>query len=90
MKRLIVAAGLTALLAGSAYAQASQGNSYDMQDPREKDPLVMYEKERARDRERADQDYQKTLKRTRQDVKAQPMDPWANMRGSDNGSTVKR
>jgi hypothetical protein len=75
MKRLIIAAGLTAFVMTLAHAQQQA------EDPRDKDPLVMYEKERAKDRERADQEYQKTLKRTRQDVKAQPLDPWANMRG---------
>lgn len=82
MKRLIFAAAvMTGFLNGLAYAQ----------DKEEKDPMVLYEEQRKREREQADAQYQRTLKRTNQGLTAQPAnDPWANMRGPAEQPTKKR
>ena len=75
MKRLIAATLMLAFLTGPVFAQAS----------RDDDPIIMQDKQRAKDAEDVDKQYKKTLDKTRRATEATSRtDPWSNMRGTDD------
>lgn len=76
MARIIVAIALTAVLAavaGPVFAQQKQDES----------PLAVEAREKKKNAEAVDQQYQATLKRTQKDDAPVRIDPWQNMRGTD-------
>ena len=82
MKRLIAATLLLAVstsLAGVAFAQHSHGNS----------PIAVEETEKKKDAEAIDKQYKSALDRTKEATSASRLDPWSNMRGTDD-SKAKR
>ncbi len=82
MKRLIAATVLLAVstsLVGVAFAQASK----------EDDPIIVEEKLKQKDADAIDKQYKSTLTRTRETTSAGRLDPWSNMRGTDD-SKAKR
>jgi hypothetical protein len=75
-KLLLVTATLTAV-AGPAFAQAK----------RDADPLEIIDREKKRQAEDNDRQYQRMMERTRQsgDTVSTRSDPWANMRAPSDG-----
>ena len=69
MKRLLFGAVALAVLAAPASAQK-----------RDDDPLMILEREKKQQAEQLDQQYKRTLDRTRKENEAARSDPWANMR----------
>jgi Ni/Co efflux regulator RcnB len=69
MKKLVFGAVALAVLAAPAFAQ----NKDD-------DPLMVLEREKKQQAERLDQQYKRTLDRTRKENETARSDPWANMR----------
>jgi hypothetical protein len=69
MKRLLLGAVALAVLAASASAQK-----------RDDDPMMILEREKKQQAEQLDQQYKRTLDRTRKENEAARNDPWANMR----------
>jgi Ni/Co efflux regulator RcnB len=81
MKRLLAAAAMTAVLAGPAAAQMSQGN--------QKTPLqLQYEKER-QEQIVNEQAYNEHMKRSKSQGAASKTDPWAGVRPA-NDTNAKR
>jgi hypothetical protein len=78
MKRLIATIAALAALTGPLYAQASK---------RQHAPtaLQLDEQQKKKDAEKAEKEYQATMKKTRgQEGAATVVDPWQNLRGADN------
>ena len=69
MKRLLFGAVALAVLAAPAFAQK-----------KDDDPLMVLEREKKQQAEQLDQQYKRTLDRTRKENEAARNDPWANMR----------
>jgi hypothetical protein len=84
MRTSLIAAGtlgfLAACLAGPAH---SQSKSKDLT------PLQQEEVQKKKDAEAIDAQYKKTLKRTEGNTTEVRVDPWSNMRGTDDPK-VKR
>jgi Ni/Co efflux regulator RcnB len=81
MKRLLAAAAMTAVLAGPAAAQMSQGQ--------QKTPLqLLYEKER-QDQIANEHAYNEHMKRSKSQGTAPKTDPWAGVRPA-NDTNAKR
>jgi hypothetical protein len=77
MARIIVAMMLVAVTAGTAgqaFAQKKQDDS----------PLAVEAREKKKAAEAIDQQYKATLKRTEKTDAPVRVDPWQNMRGTDN------
>jgi len=74
MRKLVVSAVALGFLTSPAFAQK-----------RDDDPLVIMEKEKKAQAEAIDKQYKRTIEQTRQEVDAPRNDPWANMRGSNDG-----
>lgn len=73
MKKLLLSAVALAILAAPAYAQKGGG--------KDNEPLMLLDREKKEQAERADQEYQRMINRTRRDGEtAARNDPWANMR----------
>ena len=79
VRSLIASAILAGGLAGPAFAQ---------QKP-EKSPYQIEEEEKKKAAEKVDQQYRSTLDRTRKDASEVRVDPWSNMRGTDNSKTKR-
>ncbi len=78
MKRVIAATlGLAVLTAYSAALA---------QESREDDPIIVEQKEKAKEREALDKRYKATLEQTRKDGPVERVDPWANMRGTPSAA----
>lgn len=80
MARIIVAIALMAVLAGMAgpvFAQKKQSES----------PLAVEAREKKKEAVAIDQQYQATLKRTQKEDAPVRIDPWQNMRGTDDSKT---
>lgn len=77
MKKLIVAT------VGVAFLIAASGMAFAQQD-QDDDPIVAEQKQKKKDAEEVDKRYKSTLEKTRSGTPAAPLDPWSNMRGSDN------
>ena len=69
MKRLLFGAVTLAVLAAPAFAQK-----------KDDDPLMVLEREKKQQAEQLDQQYKRTLDRTRKENETARSDPWANMR----------
>lgn len=69
MKRLLFGAVALAVLAAPAFAQK-----------KDDDPLMVLEREKKQQAEQLDQQYKRTLDRTRKENETARSDPWANMR----------
>jgi Ni/Co efflux regulator RcnB len=69
MKRLLFGAVALAVLAAPAFAQK-----------KDDDPLMILEREKKQQAEQLDQQYKRTLDRTRKENETARSDPWANMR----------
>jgi Ni/Co efflux regulator RcnB len=69
MKRLLFGAVALAVLAAPAFAQK-----------KDDDPMMILEREKKQQAEQLDQQYKRTLDRTRKENEAARNDPWANMR----------
>jgi Ni/Co efflux regulator RcnB len=69
MKRLLLGAVALAVLAAPAFAQK-----------KDDDPLMVLEREKKQQAEQLDQQYKRTLDRTRKENETARSDPWANMR----------
>lgn len=81
IKRLSIGAILLAMLAGPAFAQQpSMAN---------KDPMVLDQEQKLKDREEVDKRYKSTLEKTRQDTPVVRNDPWSNMRGANDSKTKR-
>ncbi|HZP71316.1 MAG TPA: hypothetical protein VFB29_15355 [Pseudolabrys sp.] len=76
MKRLILGATALAILAAPAFAQK-----------KDDEPLAILEREKKQQAEQVDQQYQRTINRTRRetDSASARTDPWANMRSPTDG-----
>ena len=76
MKKLIFGAVALTILAAPAFAQK-----------KDDDPLVILEREKKQQAEQVDQQYKRTIERTRKDgdTAAARTDPWANMRAPNDG-----
>ena len=81
MKRLSLGTILLAMLAGPAFAQQPSMAS--------KDPMVLDQEQKVKDREEVDKRYKSTLEKTRQETTTTRADPWSNMRGA-NETKAKR
>jgi hypothetical protein len=81
MRSLIVGAAtagfLTGCLAGPAYAQKQP----------DKTPMQMDNEIKQKDAEAVDRQYKSTLQKTNRDVVETRVDPWQNMRGTDDPKT---
>ena len=69
MKRLLLGAVALVVLAAPAFAQK-----------KDDDPLMVLEREKKQQAEQLDQQYKRTLDRTRKENETARSDPWANMR----------
>ncbi|HSL80766.1 MAG TPA: hypothetical protein VK877_14025 [Pseudolabrys sp.] len=69
MKRLLFGAVALAVLAEPAFAQKKAD-----------DPMMVLEREKKQQAEQLDQQYKRTLDRTRRENETARSDPWANMR----------
>jgi Ni/Co efflux regulator RcnB len=75
MKKLLFGAVALAVLAAPAFAQK-----------KDDEPLVILDREKKQQAEQLDQQYKRTMDRTRKDNEtASRSDPWANMRAPNNG-----
>jgi hypothetical protein len=74
MRKLVVSAIALGFLISPAFAQK-----------RDDDPLVIIEREKKQQAEAVDKQYKRTLDQTRKEVDAPRNDPWAHMRGSNDG-----
>jgi len=76
MKKLVVCAIVSGLLCGPVLAQQSRSD----------DPLIIKERDKQQQAEALDKQYKRTLDQTRRESEAPTRnDPWANMRGSNDG-----
>jgi Ni/Co efflux regulator RcnB len=77
MKKLLLAVATLAAVAGPAFAQAK----------RDADPLEIIDREKKRQAEDNDRQYQRMMERTRKtgDTASTRSDPWANMRAPSDG-----
>jgi hypothetical protein len=77
MKKLFLGAVALAVLAAPAFAQ-KKGDD---------EPLAILEREKKQQAEQVDQQYKRTMDRTRKDADtaAARSDPWANMRAPNDG-----
>ncbi|HET8974770.1 MAG TPA: hypothetical protein VFN63_15945 [Pseudolabrys sp.] len=69
MKKLVFGAVALAVLAAPAFAQKKND-----------DPLMILERDKKQQAEQLDQQYKRTLDRTRKENETARSDPWANMR----------
>lgn len=69
MKKLVFGAVALAVLAAPAFAQK-----------KDDDPLMILERDKKQQAEQLDQQYKRTLDRTRKENETARSDPWANMR----------
>jgi len=83
MKRVIAAT------VGLAFLTALCGAAFAQQDQDKDDPLVIEQKEKKKTAEEVDKRYKATLDRTRSNTPAAAVDPWSNMRGSDDSKTKR-
>jgi hypothetical protein len=74
MRKLVVSAIVLGFLTSPTFAQK-----------RDDDPLVIMEREKKQQEEAVDKQYKRTIDQTRKEVDAPRNDPWANMRGSNDG-----
>lgn len=76
MKMLLFGAVALAVLAAPAFAQK-----------KDDEPLMILEREKKKQAEQLDQQYKRTMDRTRRDgdTASARTDPWANMRGPTEG-----
>ena len=74
MKKLVVSAVLLGILSGPAFAQK-----------KENEPLEVQDRDKKQQQDALDQQYKRTLDRTRKEGEPVRADPWANMRGSGDG-----
>jgi hypothetical protein len=75
MKKLVFGAVTLAVLAAPAFAQK-----------KDDEPLQILEREKKQQAEQVDQQYRRTMERTRKDGDtAARNDPWANMRAPNDG-----
>ena len=81
MKRLGIGAILLAMLAGPALAQQPSMDS--------KDPAILDQEQKVKDREEVDKRYKSTLEKTRQNTPTVRSDPWSNIRGADDSKTKR-
>lgn len=74
MRKLFGSAIVLAILSGPAVAQKNDS-----------EPLAILEKEKKQQHEAVDQQYKRTLDRTRKEADSNRADPWSNMRApADN------
>ena len=76
MRTLPAAAAALAILAGPAYAQITTGP--------EKDPMQLKYELEEKARQKADKEYEETMRRTRSSAPAQTVDPWRGVRTPDS------
>ena len=69
MNRLLLGAVVLAVVAAPAFAQK-----------KDDEPLAILEREKKQQAEQLDQQYKRTLDRTRKESETARSDPWANMR----------
>jgi hypothetical protein len=69
MKRLFLGALALTILAGPAFAQM-----------KDSDPIMIQERDKQQQAERLDQQYKRTIDRTRKTGETARTDPWSNMR----------
>jgi Ni/Co efflux regulator RcnB len=69
MKKLVLGALALTMLTAPAVAQT-----------KDSDPIMILEREKKQQAEQLDQQYKRTLDRTRKENEAARNDPWANMR----------
>ena len=69
MKKLVLGAVALTILTAPAFAQM-----------KDSDPIMVQEREKKQEAERLDQQYKRTLDRTRKENETARSDPWANMR----------
>ena len=76
MKKLLFGAVALAVLAAPAFAQQ-----------KDDEPLASLDREKKKQAEQLDQQYKRTMERTRKegDTASARTDPWANMRGPTEG-----
>jgi hypothetical protein len=76
MKKLLASAVILAILSSPAFAQLGK---------KEEDPLVAEEKEKQKQAEALDKQYQRMMQRSRKDTETPKTDPWSNMRTPNDG-----
>jgi hypothetical protein len=78
MKKLLFGAIALVVLAAPAFAQKGSKDS---------EPLMILEREKQKQAEQVDQQYQRAMERSRKggDTAAARSDPWANMRAPNDG-----
>ena len=82
MKAIIVSAVIAGALAGPAFAQGKRGA------PPPDTPAARQERQKQRDADTVDRQYQSTVKKTQADTTGvQVNDPWQNMRGAAETKT---
>jgi hypothetical protein len=74
MRKLVVSAIALGFLTSPAFAQKQDD-----------EPLVIMEREKKQQAEALDKQYKRTIEKTRKEVDAPRNDPWANMRGANDG-----
>jgi hypothetical protein len=76
MRKLVVGTVMLGLLGGPVFAQQSRPD----------DPIMIKEREKQQQAEALDKQYKRTLDQTRKESDAPTRnDPWANMRGQNDG-----
>ncbi len=74
MRKFVVSTVVLGFLTSPALAQKQDD-----------DPLVIIEREKKQQAEALDKQYKRTIDQTRKEADAPRNDPWANMRGSNDG-----
>ncbi len=80
MKRLVIIAVALVAMTGPVYAQAKQVGKTELQND---------EIQKKAEQERIDKQYRATLQRTDKQTEAVVLDPWRNMRGTDDTKTKR-
>jgi hypothetical protein len=76
MRKILLSAVALAILSGPAFAQQS----------RDDDPIMIQERDKQQQAQSLDKQYKRTLDQTRKESDTPVRtDPWANMRGQNNG-----
>jgi len=75
MRKIVASAMALAVLSGPAFAQQSRPD----------DPIMIQERDKQQQAEALDKQYKRTLDQTRKESDTPRTDPWANMRGQNNG-----
>jgi hypothetical protein len=88
MKRITIGLVLLAIMAGAVHAQTPEEQEEKKRE--ENNPLLKEYHEKQKENAKIEQQYQRTLRATDSTAAPVKIDPWANMRGTNETSKKKR